>query len=227
MTNQQIYGRPDLVRSAEWLFQHTIADLEARSSQTERDRYTLLGIAPLLRKLIMDGSSLVHVIERVRPGVPVGFRIRPYEDDSHLSKPPYKLLVGFTQETELPDVDPIPLKRFLKTPIGIVDGESWNVGQMIRHYSLVEGGVHFGHPRDAQSERLAAMIPMVEPAADRWFAALAYVGRATMDALTPLRDEIRAHPTALVSPFVFVTSQDVLTGDPDRTVEIITPSGAQ
>ena len=64
---------------AEWLFVETIADVRQRSNgPSTRSRYELLGIAPLIRKLLLDGTSLVDTVQTARPEVPVEFRIRPW-----------------------------------------------------------------------------------------------------------------------------------------------------
>ncbi len=43
---------------AEWLFVETIDDLHRRTDDpASRTRYELLGIAPLLRKLLLDGAT--------------------------------------------------------------------------------------------------------------------------------------------------------------------------
>jgi hypothetical protein len=45
---------------AEWLFVETVSDVRRRSEDPgSRSRYELLRIAPLLRKLLLDGSTLV------------------------------------------------------------------------------------------------------------------------------------------------------------------------
>lgn len=70
---------------AEWLLVETVADVRRRSQRPGgRDRYELLGIAPLLRKLLIDARPLVNTVRAVRPEVPTDFRIKQWrapEDD--------------------------------------------------------------------------------------------------------------------------------------------------
>jgi hypothetical protein len=63
---------------AEWLLVATVADVRRRSQYPDvRRRYELLGIAPLLRKLLIDACPLLNTVRAVRPEVPTDFRIRP------------------------------------------------------------------------------------------------------------------------------------------------------
>lgn len=48
---------------AEWLFVETIADVRQRSEDPGvRSRYEQLGIAPLLRKLLIDAIPLLNTV---------------------------------------------------------------------------------------------------------------------------------------------------------------------
>ena len=68
---------------AEWLFVEPVADVRHRSQNpSDRSRYELLGIAPLLRKLLLDGASLVDTVRAGRLEVPFEFRVRPWRAPS-------------------------------------------------------------------------------------------------------------------------------------------------
>jgi hypothetical protein len=63
---------------AEWLFVETVADVRHRSQNPgDRSRYGLLGIAPMLRKLLLDGASLVDTVRAGRPEALLEFRVLP------------------------------------------------------------------------------------------------------------------------------------------------------
>ena len=91
---------------AEWLFVETVADVGQRSQNPgERSRYELLGIAPLLRMLLLDGASLVDTVRAGRPEVLLEFRVQPWRapaTDDETGPPPYALRLGGPESAKGP-----------------------------------------------------------------------------------------------------------------------------
>jgi hypothetical protein len=64
---------------AEWLFVETIADIERRSRRRAAyNQYELLGIAPLLRKLLIDQRPLLDIVKSDRLSGPLLFNVHPW-----------------------------------------------------------------------------------------------------------------------------------------------------
>ena len=184
---------------AEWLFVETVVDIRNRSrNPTARTRYELLGIAPLLRKLLLDNSPLVNSVRRGRPEVAIGFRIREWHPRTEVDKEDlsYSLrlagaeIVG--QSDDVPDKD---FDRFMRTRIGQGDGEDLTVRDVVRYYANVEGGVHFGRPKDDGQATLNTMAPLVLGHSTGQIEILAHIGQVVLNALTPLCESILASPT--------------------------------
>lgn len=184
---------------AEWLFVETVDDVRRRSKAPElRTRYELLGIAPLLRKLISDGTSLLDTVAVVRPDVEVEFRIRSWKDlDDKLASEGLerhfgiggKELIGGT------DVPATTLDQFLKTVVGAAEGEDLTTKGVIRYYAHVEGGVHFGTPRETGESTLSSMAWMLLGHSTGQIQVLAHLGQIVAEALEPLRRSILTEPT--------------------------------
>jgi len=186
---------------AEWLFVETVADVRRRSHDVSaRSRYELLGVAPLLRKLLLDRSTpLVSMIRKGRPEVPLEFRIRPWSaptaDAEDKALPWLSRLSG--PEMVGMSTDPVvgSVQEFVSTRVGLVDGEDLTVCRVVRYYSHVEGGVHFGEPREPGQATLTSMAPLLLGHSTGQIAILAYIGQIVVDALTPLCDSILSSPT--------------------------------
>lgn len=183
---------------AEWLFVETVADLRDRSHDpASRSRYELLGIAPLLRKLLTDrGDPLLVTVKRARHETAPGFRIRPWQvpgsaDESlnyliRLSGPE---LVGDAATGAL------TADQFLAARVGMVEGQDLSVKQVIRYYAHVEGGVHFSDPDEDGQEAMSSMAPVLLGHTTGQIEILGYLGQVVVDALTPLCDSILTSPT--------------------------------
>lgn len=183
---------------AEWLFVETVADLRDRSHDpTSRSRYELLGIALLLRKLLTDrGEPLLATVKRARQEVKTEFRIRPWQapvvaDDSleYLVRLSGSELVG-DAETEALTAD-----QYLAARVGLLEGRDLSAKQAIRYYAHVEGGVHFGDPKEAGQEAMSSMVPVLLGNTTGQIEILGYLGQIVVDALTPLCDSILTSPT--------------------------------
>lgn len=184
---------------AEWLFVETIDDLRHRSADPpHRTRYELLGIAPLLRKLLIDSAPLVNTVRSARPEIPVGFRIRPWREfKDELGSEDLERYFGIGDERIVgaPGTQALGLKGFLKTVIGVAEGDELTVKSVIRYYSHIEGGVHFGAPKEAGESTISSMSPILLGHSTGQIQILAHLGRIAADALEPLRSSILATPS--------------------------------
>jgi hypothetical protein len=183
---------------AEWLFVETIADVRRRSEYPgEQSRYELLGIAPLLRKLLIDASPLLNTVRAARPEVPTEFRIKQWTApvvgrDAEL---PYLLRLGGSELVGGPEDPVLPkLKHFIGARVGQVQGRPLTVLEVIKYYANVEGGVHFGLPKADPDHVMGEVAPLLLGHSIDQIEILAHLGTIVVDALTPLRDSIIASP---------------------------------
>lgn len=184
---------------AEWLFVETVADVRRRSQDpSARSRYELLGIAPLLRKLLIDGRPLLSTVRAARPEVPTEFRIRQWNAPDHgqgSDDLPYLLRLGGPELVGGPEDPPLPkLKHFIGARVGLVQGQPLTVLEVVKYYANVEGGVHFGVPKGDTDHVLSEGAPLLLGHSTGQIEILAHLGTIVVDALTPLRDSILASP---------------------------------
>ncbi|SDL15925.1 hypothetical protein [Arthrobacter sp. ok362] len=190
--------RPEMML-AEWLFVETVADVRRRSQDPgARGRYELLGIAPLLRKLLIDARPLLNTVRAARPDVSTDFRIRQWSapvdsrDDAGL---PYLLRLGGPEVVGGPEDPALPkLKHFIGARVGLVQGRSLTVSEVVKYYANVEGGVHFGLPKEKADHVLSEMAPVLLGRTTGQIEILAHLGAIVVDALTPLCESILASP---------------------------------
>lgn len=185
---------------AEWLFVETVEDIRRRSKNPNlTSRYKLLGIAPLLRKLLLDSRCLVDVVRTVRPGVSTEYRIRPWRplnDGFGEQNLPYVIRLGADELAGDPDDPPLPdLPQFLKATVGETNGNALTIRDVVRYYAHVEGGVHFGVPKHGPEHTLSTMAPILLGHSTGQIEILAHIGAIVVDALTPLCNSILASPT--------------------------------
>lgn len=184
---------------AEWLFVETVADVRRRSRDPgARGRYELLGIAPLLRKLLIDARPLLNTVRAARPDVPTGFRIRQWSapdegrDDTGL---PYLLRLGGPELVGGPEDPALPmLQQFIGARVGLVQGRPLIVREVVKYYANVEGGVHFGVPKEKADHVLSEIAPVLLGRSTGQIEILAHLGAIVVDALTPLCESILASP---------------------------------
>lgn len=184
---------------AEWLLVETVADVRRRSEDPgARSRYELLGIAPLLRKLLIDRRPLLNTVRAARPEVPTEFRIRQWSapgDDQHGEELPYVLRLGGPELVGGPEDPALPkLKHFIRARVGVVRGRPLTLLEVVKYYANVEGGVHFGVPEEDAQRVLSQMAPMLLGRSTGHIEILAHLGAIVVDALTPLCESILASP---------------------------------
>lgn len=185
---------------AEWLFVETVFDMRRRSEDPgSRNRYALLGIAPLLRKLLLDGSALVDTVRTARPEVPIEFRITPWSaPDERGDGPPYVTRLGDSQLIGSPNgLTLSSVEDFARTRVGQVDAADLTVRQVVRYYAHVEGGVHLGIPKEDGQQTMNEMAPVLLGNTTGQIEILGFIGQIVVKALTPLCDSILSSPTII------------------------------
>lgn len=185
---------------AEWLCVETLDDVRRRSQEpTKRSRYELLGIAPLLRKLLLDSAPLINTVRRARFRIPVELRIRSWEElDDHFERDGLTRYLGLGGEKLVggPETSPIrKLDKFNKTVVGIAQDAQLTVRSVIHYYAHVEGGVHFGATKKAGEPTLHRAARMLLGQTTGQIEILAHIGQVVVEALDPLRRSILAEPT--------------------------------
>lgn len=183
---------------AEWLLVETVADVQRRSEDPgARSRYELLGIAPLLRKLLIDGHPLLNTVSAARPEVPAEFRIRQWSargDDRNYADLSYLLRLGGPELVGGPEHPALKLQQFIGARVGLVQGRPLTVLEVVKYYANVEGGVHFGVPRKKADHVLSGMAPVLLGHSTEQIEILAHLGTIVVDALTPLCESVLASP---------------------------------
>lgn len=184
---------------AEWLFVETVDDVRRRSQDPGvRGRYELLGIAPLLRKLLIDARPLLNTVRAARPDVSTDFRIRQWSapDDSRYDADlPYLLRLGGPELVGRPEDPVLPkLKHFIGARVGLVQGRPLTVREVVKYYANVEGGVHFGVPEEDAQRVLSQMAPLLLRRSTGQIEILAHLGTIVVEALTPLCESILTSP---------------------------------
>lgn len=183
---------------AEWLFVETVADVRRRSGDLgARVRYELLGIAPLLRRLLIDARPLLNTVRAARPDVSTDFRIRQWSPsgDSHVATDLRRIQLGGPELVGGADDPALPkLKHFIRAKVGLLQGRPLTVRDVVRYYANVEGGVHFGAPEDDAQRVLNQMAPLLLGRSTGQIEILAHLGNIVVDALTPLCESILASP---------------------------------
>lgn len=181
---------------AEWLFVETIDDLNRRIKEPDiQNRYQLLGIAPLLRKLLLDKPPLINTIRAVRPDISTKFHISQWSDPGDDSLPFYLRLAGpepvaHSDEPYLPK-----LKQFIGAKVGQARDLPLTVRDVVRYYAHVEGGVHFGKPTSDAEGILSEFAPILLGHSTGQIQILAHIGSIVVNALTPLYESILSLPT--------------------------------
>ena len=156
-------------------FLDVCADLEARLAQPIETAYAAVGVAALLRQLLLDERRLFDVVNRDER-VPVRFRVRrrtPPDGDSWT-------WVSCSVDPESEPGEPaedVRVDSFLKIPVIFTPAFEVTVGDLISWAANARGGVHLGAPRGAGQtdvERIARAldfggwdVPSNMPAVDR------------------------------------------------------------
>ena len=175
------------------LFVHTLRDLERRSASA--DEYEILMSAALLRKLLLDGSRLMDLVNRSYH-LDVRFRISavsPYERLILSDKPFFWSIEDALDPDSVMAFAPYDATRdqFLARPIMLVAGHPIAVRDVVRQLANIEGAVHSSKAKDERERALQAAAEFFSRAGlPAGISQLKLIGRITVRGLTPLRDSV-------------------------------------
>jgi hypothetical protein len=190
---------------AEELFIHTLDDLEDRV-RGPLPEYRVLGIAGLLRKLLIDDSPLVDQVNRHHRQ-----RLMFVVSDSRHYEELVKSM-GATFMTAEDGIDPegappgfgrLELNRsqFLSHRAMLTQKEEISVADLIQHGANVGGAIHLSDPRKPAHKEIskwaAQFSPGGYPAGTR---SLQAIGRVVLRTLEPLRAAVMGLPATSITP---------------------------
>lgn len=179
----------------EWLLLETMADIERRVQSV--DRYTVLGLAPLLRKLLVDGEPLLQAVRRNRRKPAVAFPLRPFVlPGEERDRDGWNLVLAYGNDELVGDADTgaLSLKQFLAAPVAAWRGMPLSVLDVIKHYAHVEGGVHLGAPDGEFNQRLIDLFPPLYGRVRDPVQVMVPIARATLIGVQQLRDDVLTTP---------------------------------
>ena len=177
---------------ADWLFLNVVDDIKDRvASGDDASRYTLLGLAPLLRKMLTDARPLVSIVRRTHRSAPLEFAAAGFDRPSELDTPSQSGMVlafAFGGLRKSPDGAAVSLKRFIARPVAWTPAGPVSVRDVIRYYAHVEGGVHLGTPeQDGEYEKTMSFAAPSTLALNLGIInMLLGIARATVTAVEPL-----------------------------------------
>ena len=190
---------------AEELFIHTLDDLEDRV-RGPLPEYRVLGIAGLLRKLLIDDSPLVDQVNR-HQRQRLTFVVsdsRQYEELVKSMGAPFMTAEdGIDPEGAPPGFGRLELNRsqFLKHRAMLTQNEEISVADLIQHGANVAGAVHLSNPRKPTHMEISKWAdqfsPGGYPAGTR---SLQAIGRVVLRTLEPLRAAVMGLPATSITP---------------------------
>lgn len=185
-------------RFLDWLFLETVKDLDVRA-RAGASRYEKLGIAPLLRKLVLDKHPLVRAVAERHRDVPIAFRFVPFTpaEPDPARDPSIVMMYAYAKaDYYAPDAEPSPLKHLLRSPVAVSESGPVTFAEIVQHYSHVEGGVHLvRQPADPLSKLLLTMSGTALDHEDLFVDVLVPLGRVVHDGLQPLVARIKEQRT--------------------------------
>lgn len=142
------------------LFIKDLENLEERMQS--RDEYEILGIAALLRKLLLDKEPLVDQVNRSRR-LKIRFKINPPKIP--MDPPPtfWSIEDGLDPETARPRrTGPAEVRKdeFLAAQVLYVNGKVFTVRDIILYMANVHGAVHAGNPKNSKDKTLKKIADM-------------------------------------------------------------------
>jgi hypothetical protein len=175
------------------LFLATLNELE--NYLAVGDDYSMLRASALLRQMLMDGSPLIHQVNRVyrlQISFPVcGFKYR----ETALSMAPdfYSAIGGIHSSGSLShQMQFSRTDDFLNTKVVKLGAELLSVGDLISISANVLGGVHAGQPRTEKEEALASFDRRVRFGSQSLNAAqMRPIILVALDGLKTLRDTVK------------------------------------
>jgi hypothetical protein len=120
------------------LYRFTLIDLEQKIEKATE--YDLIRACGLLRHLILDGGSLVHIVNR-----PYKLKLRfIVSDQTEIPPFPHNRLWINPMATDNSKTVELSLDEFLNRKVLITEGETFFVKDIITTAAHVRGGVHSG-----------------------------------------------------------------------------------
>lgn len=169
---------------------HTLADLKERG--TAEDEYKRLGLAGVLRRTLLDQHA-VALVARDRK-TRLEFKFRPAQVVAVPEGAVFGLWLPDPGQFRVPEVSG-GLKQFRDAPIASASGHAITVGDLVKYFAHVEGGVHIGHPDGVTEEMMRAIFSF---RSDGWrhgldlLADIAYVAFDGLKSLIDADDEASA-----------------------------------
>jgi len=183
------------VHHTDWLFLETMRDLRERMTltPTPENRYAILCIAPLLRKMIADGGkSLVQAVRRASTDRPKPtFRGKPYEFGP-IPHPDAKIIFGYSADGLLDPDASMTLEQFLKMPVGHAVKYELTVLDAVKHYANVEGGVHLGTSKSEANTFLQIASPASGAILPGFYRVLTQIAEVVVDGCAELERVVAA-----------------------------------
>jgi hypothetical protein len=179
----------------ETLFRRTVDDLDQRVAAI--DHYDALMSAALLRKLLLDGTPLIHQVNRTYR-LNLRFRISDVSqfEQTLLDSDPmfWSIEDALDPDSGLPGpVVEATLDQFLARNVMRFGGQSVTVRDVNDQLSNVDGGVHKGEPRE---DRQKALTPAATLYSNRGLPGVVnqvrLIGRLASRGLRPLYDAVEA-----------------------------------
>lgn len=186
----------------EKLFIRTLDDLTARSKSN--DPYDVLGISALLRKLLIDGTPLVHQVNknyRKKLEFHIGLESQPPVSDS--KRLVWSIQDGFDPETGRPGrpTSLVDIDGLLAAKVLMINGRYYSVKDLVKFEANVKGGVHSGQPRTDNEILLADLEEFITMGGGRpSLRQMMAITRVVVKGLTPIRDEIESSNQESLSP---------------------------
>lgn len=180
----------------DFLFLATLDDLEKRLRRGLPE-YDVLGIAGLLRKLLLDGVPLVDQVNRDR-GLKIRYRAnvrKPTWMLAGTSPPPvfWSREDGFDPDSVQTPVEVAELTRdqLLSQVVMTFQGHELTVKDVVLHAANVGGAVHAGRPRDEKQRALSALAEQMHWGGySTGVGILLAIGRVVLRGLRPLRERV-------------------------------------
>ena len=174
------------------MFIKTLEDIETRL--TSYDEYEILMVAGLLRKLLLDGDSLMNQVNRGKK-LKITFTINDRKIPQASSDVVFwSIEDGLDPDTSVPLLcNPKEVNKddLLKIPIILSNGKTINIKDLIQHMAHVEGAIHPGIPKSDEEKILKGLGRILGigglPVGIRLLKAIA---RVVLRGLQPLRNEV-------------------------------------
>jgi len=188
----------EMAMNADQLFVETMFDLDKRLASNVP--YEVLGIAALVRKLIVDAPPLVSAINTKERQLKIRYEVGIVPDSGwnqqHFLAD--RLVYGFLLDKLLPEINnsaapPIVLSKdgFLKLEVLKVRNTCYSILDIVRHCAHSAGAVHFDkEPVDANKALREINEFFIIDNIGGIFRLLKPIGYVVIEALRPLFDEV-------------------------------------